>query len=297
MGLVTRKGKRWTWVQVTAILQHEAQYRAEALWHWVDGEPQCIAHPPILPHRDNNGERTYVCGGYMVGTSERRGRRRRPVWKMVSTNDPAPLMRTDMAIPDDPEAEPIKLAGKRRPMRVDLSRDQAQTIALLYRMIDGGQGNYAIAKQLNEWGLPTFGGKMWSPRNVAWHRAERPRNHYTALFKAMGLHSICLAVSAEHRVPTLAEERERFLAGKRREQEAKAMMTTLRADNPKMSLREIADRVNAAGLLTVNGCQWYPAGVSRVLKGCIRATDLASRERRLLANSVHDDGSIRVERM
>ncbi|HZO87320.1 MAG TPA: recombinase family protein [Chthonomonadaceae bacterium] len=290
-GFKTRKGKRWTWQQVQRILEREAQYRAEALWNHVDGAPEAILHQPILPHRSDPATRIYVEGGYVIGTSERHQQTRRPIWKKIETNSPVPYRGVDLIIPDDPTQEPqrIRLRGRRK--AENLTRDQARMLLMLYRLVDAGRNDYQIAKTMNEAALSTLLGKMWTPRAVTYYRGDKARGHYERIIKEMGVTGMILPTNAD-RIVSLEEEKARYLEGKQREEEAVAMIKRLREENPKMPLRQIATAVNEAGLLTANGCQWYPAGVSRVFQGKQRAVEMVRRARRLLAEHVHEDGTV-----
>ena len=155
----TRGGQGWRQGQIRRILMAEAQYRGEALFSKVVDAVESIAHPPLLEHRPNIDDRTYMFGN---------------VPQMMRVAVPDDLCLTVCPEPHAPFH-----------MYRTLTREQALSLNTLYELRDRGLSYNKISKELNKRGLRTISGKTWKIRNVADHVARR--HLYQAAIDAVGL--------------------------------------------------------------------------------------------------------------
>ncbi|HEY3780697.1 MAG TPA: recombinase family protein [Fimbriimonadaceae bacterium] len=148
-GIPTRKRGKHGWAQshIRRILMNEAKYRAEAPFSKTVLNPRKIAHPPLLPHREDPLDRTYLFG---------------KVKRILRATIPDSLYLTS---PD-----PIR---PHNGYQYKMTREQAVSLQTLYSLRDNGLTLKQIQEELNRLGLKAPSGGPWSWSNVQNHCERR----------------------------------------------------------------------------------------------------------------------------
>ena len=142
-GIPTRAGghQGWRQGQIRRIILSEAAYRAEALFSQTEKDPDAIAHPPLLEHRCDPSERTYLYGNV--------------------------VSKPRVPVPDDLNLSEMPAPSAPWHSYRTLTKMQALSLKTLYTLRDRGFSLRRIASELNSRGLTTVTGKAWKLRSVA----------------------------------------------------------------------------------------------------------------------------------
>lgn len=146
-GIPTRlRGKLgWRQGQIRRIVRNEAAYRAEKLFGSAIKNPAKIAHQPILEHRADFTERTYLFGTIPI----KRGR-----------------------VPDDLN---LKIAAEtvRHSTHHKLSTEQAICLKTMFALRDKGMSIAAVTAELNRLGFVSLTRRRWKWTNVQAYLGRR----------------------------------------------------------------------------------------------------------------------------
>jgi DNA invertase Pin-like site-specific DNA recombinase/DNA-binding transcriptional MerR regulator len=246
-GIPTRHGGQLGWRQalIRRIVLAEAQYRAEALFSRKITDFEKIAHEPILPHRTDPDERTYMA-------------------ERVSS------LAHGAQVPDDLFGAAVPMSPKCNTVK-KFTPEQARMLATMFALRDAGLTQKVIGKRLDAMGLRTLEGRTWTQSNL--HNYIVRRELYERTIAAMGgavPHDLdAPAADAVNTAQTAAERA-------KSEQATIAYIKALRADG--LSMSKITDKLAAEEHTTASGARWSVSAVERVIKGHKRRTEIVAQD-------------------
>jgi DNA invertase Pin-like site-specific DNA recombinase len=243
-GIPTRHGGQLGWRQslIRRIVLAEPQYRAEALFSRKITDFEKIAHEPILPHRADSAERTYMANR-------------------------ASLLSHGAQVPDDLFGPSVPMAPK--PNTVNkFTHEQGRMLATMFALRDEGLTQKEICKRLEAMGLRSLEGRVWKQSNL--HNYLQRRELYERTLSMIG-DITPYALGAP--VPTAVAASRAAIDRAGMEQTTIAYIKQLRAGG--FSMNKITEKLAVEGHTTAAGARWSVSAVERVIKGHKRRTELA----------------------